>query len=311
MELIVSPEQASQRLDMYLSKHLAFDASRTYFQELIKQGKVTLNNLKIKPSHLVKKGDKIIVIPPPAEDSAIIPEDIEIVILYEDEDLIVIDKPSNMVVHPTWKIRSGTLVNALLSHTHLAPIGQPFRPGIVHRLDKDTSGVLVAAKTNTAYWHLSQQFKNHTTNRMYLALVYGIVPQDKGRIEASIGRPDQGGVSMRVGGRLARSAVTNFKVRQRFPEDSASGSGFTLLQLKLETGRTHQIRVHLSYLGYPLLGDKVYGKRKGERLSLSRQALHAYMLGFQHPISKKYLEFTSCLPQDMVGFINQITKGNL
>lgn len=301
MELIVSIEEANQRLDIYLSRRL--DISRSYLQELIKDKKVTLNGVVVKAHHLIKEGDHAVVNLPPPDESIIKPEDIKLTIFYEDNEVIVIDKPAGMVVHPTERIRSGTLVNALLSHTSLAQMGQPLRPGIVHRLDKDTSGVLVVAKTNSAYWRLVEQFKAHSIKREYLAMVHGLVVQDKGQIEARIGRPRQGGVIMRVGGRLSRPAITHFRVEQRF------FTNFTLLRLRLETGRTHQIRVHLSFAGYPIVGDRVYGKKMVTELgpSLSRQALHAQVLGFVHPQSGEYIEFTSPLPQDMSDFIQLLS----
>jgi 23S rRNA pseudouridine1911/1915/1917 synthase len=208
-----------------------------------------------------------------------------------------------MIVHPTNKIKSGTLINALLSYTNgrLAAIGAPLRPGVVHRLDKDTSGVIIIAKTDTAYWGLAKQFSNQTINRTYLVLVHGIIKEDKGKIEVPIGRPFKGGIGMRVKGRLPKEAITYYKVKERF------NSGYSLLEVKLGTGRTHQIRVHLSYIGHQVVGDKRYGKRHYS--DFPRQALHAFLLGFFHPITNKYMEFTSSLPEDINQFIKRIRQG--
>jgi len=210
-----------------------------------------------------------------------------------------------MIVHPTHKIKSGTLINALLFHTKgkLSSIGAPLRPGIVHRLDKDTSGVIVVAKSNQAYWPLARQFSAHTINRSYLALVHGIMKQEKGEIDVPIGRPFKGGVGMKVKGRLAKKAITYFKIRERF------NSGYSLLEVKLMTGRTHQIRVHLSYIGHQVVGDKRYGGKREPHMK--RQALHAFLLGFYHPIINKYMEFTSPLPEDIKQFIKELGQGKI
>lgn len=297
MELIVIKEDENQRLDVYLTKKLGL--SRVRIQKLIKSNEVTLNNKRlVKPHHQIKSEDKIEVNLPEAEELNITPEDIPIEILYEDEDLIVINKPAGIIVHPTHKIKSGTLINALLFHTQgkLSSIGAPFRPGVVHRLDKDTSGVIVVAKTDQAYWSLVKQFSQHTIKRCYLALVHGIMKQDKGEINIPIGRPFKGGVGMKVKGRLSRQAITYFKVKERF------NSEYSLLEVKLGTGRTHQIRVHLNYIGHQVVGDKRYGKKRDGLIK--RQALHAFLLGFYHPKTSEYLEFTSPLQED----ISQVIK---
>lgn len=299
MELKVTKKDENQRLDVYLTSKLGL--SRVKVQNLIKSNQVSLNNTtKIKSHHKIKSNDIIIINLPPPENFNITPEDIPLDILYEDEDLIVINKPPNMIVHPTHKIKSGTLVNALLAHTKgkLSSIGAPFRPGIVHRLDKDTSGVIVVAKSDQAYWSLAKQFSAHTINKTYLALVHGIVKKDEGKIDVPIGRPSEGGVGMKVKGRLAKQAVTYFKVKERFNQ------GYSLLEIKLATGRTHQIRVHLNYIGHQVVGDKRYGKKKEQ--GMNRQALHASLLGFYHPITNKYIEFTSPLPEDITQFIKKI-----
>ncbi|MEW6619702.1 MAG: RluA family pseudouridine synthase [bacterium] len=301
MELSVIKDEENQRLDVYLTKKSGL--SRVRIQDLIKSNQVTLNDkIGVKPHYKIKPGDKIIINLPQPEDFNIPAENIPLEILYEDDDIIVINKPAGIIVHPTHKIKSGTLINTLLFHTkgRLSSIGAPFRPGIVHRLDKDTSGIIVIAKSDKAYWSLARQFSAHTINRSYFALVYGIVKQDEDEINLPIGREWDGGVGMKVKGRLAKNAITYFKVKERF------SAGYTLLEVKLGTGRTHQIRVHLSYLGYQVVGDKRYGKRR--EVSLKRQALHSFLLGFYHPITNIYLEFSSRLPEDISEFIKELKQ---
>ncbi len=301
MELNVIKEDKDQRLDVYLTSKLGL--SRVRIQNLIKSNEVTLNDKTgVKPHHKIKSKDRIVINLPLPEDFNITPEDIPLQVLYEDEDLIVINKPAGMIVHPTHKIKSGTLINALLAYTEgkLSAIGAPLRPGVVHRLDKDTSGVIVVAKNDRAYWGLSKQFSSHTINRFYLALVHGIMEQDKGEVKIPIGRPFKGGVGMKAKGRLQREAITYFKVKKRF------NSGYSLLEVKLATGRTHQIRVHLSYIGHQVVGDKRYGKKREPEMK--RQALHSFLLGFYHPITNKYMEFRSLLPEDISQFINKLNS---
>ncbi|MEW6095185.1 MAG: RluA family pseudouridine synthase [bacterium] len=301
MELNVIKDDENQRLDVYLTNKLGL--SRVRIQSLIKSNQVTLNNkIGIKPHHKIKSNDRIVINLPLPEDFNIIPEDVPLDVLYEDEDLIVINKPAGMIVHPTHKIKSGTLINALLSHTKgkLSAIGVPLRPGVVHRLDKDTSGVIVVAKSDHAYWSLARQFSAHTINRYYLALVHGVMEQEKGEVNIPIGRPFKGGVGMKAKGRLPKEAITYFKVKESF------NSGYSLLEVKLATGRTHQIRVHLSYIGHQVVGDKRYGKKRDPHMK--RQALHASLLGFYHPIMKKYMEFASPLPEDISQFIKKINS---
>ncbi len=298
MELVVVKEDEGQRLDVYLTKKSGL--SRVRIQTLIKSNKVILNDKPVvKPDQVIRFQDRIKVDLPLPEDFTIPPEDIPLEVLYEDEDLIVVNKPAGMITHPTHKIKSGTLINALLSHTkgNLSRIGAPLRPGVVHRLDKDTSGVMVVAKSDRAYWGLARQFNTHTINRIYFTLVHGIIKQDKGEINVPIGRPFKGGIEMKAKGRLSKTAITYFHVLERF------NSEYSLLEVKLGTGRTHQIRIHLSYIGHQVVGDKRYGKKR--ELEMKRQALHAHLLGFEHPISHKYLEWTSPLPDDIVQFIKK------
>lgn len=303
MRLSVSKEDEGKRLDVYLTSKLGL--SRVRVQNIIKAKQVTLNNkTDIKPHHKIKSKDTIVVNLPSQEELNITPEDIPLEILYEDKDLIVINKPAGIIVHPTHKIKSATLINAVLAHTKgkLADIGLPLRPGVVHRLDKDTSGVIVIAKSEGAYWGLAKQFSNHSINRAYLVLVHGVMKEDEGEINLPIGRPFKGGVGMKVKGRLSKQAITYFKVKERFN----LGLGYSLLEVKLATGRTHQIRVHLSYIGHQVVGDKRYGKKR--EAQMQRQALHAFLLGFYHPIMNKYMEFTAKLPQDITCFIEKLSK---
>ncbi|MBU1599077.1 RluA family pseudouridine synthase, partial [bacterium] len=242
-------EKDGARLDIFLGRECQISRSRA--ASLIKEGFVKIDSKITKPHHKVKRNEIIEIVLPCSD---IRPEPISLNIAYEDKDLIVIDKPPRLVCHPTSKIRSGTLVNALLYHTNLADIGAPDRPGIVHRLDKDTSGLLVCAKTNEAYFGLSSQMKKREIERRYKAIVWGVIDTD-GEVKLPIGRPEKGGTSMKVGGRGMREAMTQYKVIERFSQAS-------FIEARLLTGRTHQIRVHLSAIGYPVVGDKVYGKRR-------------------------------------------------
>jgi 23S rRNA pseudouridine1911/1915/1917 synthase len=287
--------------------------TRSMARRLIEAGQVTVDGTKEKPSLKLRGGEKVVVtIPPPvpAEPAA---ETIPLEILYEDSDLVVVNKPAGMVVHPGAGNASGTLVNALLGHCHdLSGIGGELRPGIVHRIDKDTTGLLVVAKNDPAHRSLSQQFKDHTIKRVYLALVFGSPKADKGRIESAIGRHPVDRKRMSGTARRGKKAVTHWQAVSRY-------LGVTLMRLKLETGRTHQIRVHLCEAGHPLVGDTVYGG--SGRLAtiqdtqlrelikgMGRQALHAKTLGFIHPASGEYLEFDTELPTDMVRIIDYLEK---
>ncbi|MDI6751473.1 MAG: RluA family pseudouridine synthase [bacterium] len=282
MNITVSDD--GERLDIFLAREC--EISRSKASILIKDGFVRVNSRITKPHYKVKVGETIEVILPNLE---IKPESIPLNIVYEDKDLIVIDKPAGLVCHPTSKIRQGTLVNGLLSHTNMANIGSPDRPGIVHRLDKDTSGLLVCAKTDEAYLGLSSQMKKRQIERRYKAVVWGILEKE-GEISLPIGRPEKGGTSMKVGGRRMREAMTQYKVLERFSQAS-------FIEAKLFTGRTHQIRVHLSAISHPVIGDKVYGKRR--KAPIERQALHSFYLSFLHPITEKQLTFESNLPEDI------------
>lgn len=291
MNITVSKD--GERLDIFLARECQISRSRA--ASLIKEGRVSVDSKTTKPHHKVKADEIIEIVLPCSE---IRPESIALHIVYEDKDLIVIDKPPGLVCHPTSKIRSGTLVNALLSHTNLADIGSPDRPGIVHRLDKDTSGLLVCAKTDEAYLGLSSQMKKREIERRYKAVVWGVIDTD-GEVKLPIGRPEKGGTSMKVGGRGMREAMTQYKVLERFSQTS-------FIEAKLFTGRTHQIRVHLSAIGHPVVGDKVYGKKR--KAPIERQALHSFYLSFLHPKTSEQLTFESNLPEDIKNLLRSYKK---
>ncbi len=291
------------RIDLYLT-HKEIYPSRSQIRNLIAQGKVKVNSSPVKPSYILKNGDTIDLSLPENKELEIKAEAIPLDIIYEDEYLTVINKPDDMIVHPAGKIRSGTLVNALLYRCRdsLSGIGGVIRPGIVHRLDKNTSGLMVVAKNDFAHLGLSKQIKEHQVTKKYLTLVYGNMKDDSGIIDAPIGRSlkNRKKMAVTVEGK-SREAVTQFKVLKRF-------SGYTLIEATLRTGRTHQIRVHLAFIGHPIVGDQLYGRKK-QGLNISRQALHSHILGFVHPSSKKYMEFSATLPQDMQELIDYLEKG--
>jgi 23S rRNA pseudouridine1911/1915/1917 synthase len=280
--------ESNMRLDQFLAnQHTGLTRSRLH--ALITEGFVLLNGQSARPSQKVRLGDKVSLTVPPPRGLDLVPQPIPLSVVYQDDGLIVIDKPAGLSVHPGPGHSDGTLVNALLARCpDIKGIGGVIRPGIVHRLDKDTSGLMVVAKTEEAHQSLSAQFKEHTVAKGYLALVIGTVKPADGRVDAPIARDPRHRKRMAVvmGG---REALTRYRVIQRFNE-------YSLLEVYPETGRTHQIRVHLTYLGHPLLGDGVYGKRS---LLLDRHFLHAHHLGFRHPTSGKSLEFRSALPDDL------------
>ncbi|MCS7173011.1 MAG: RluA family pseudouridine synthase [Armatimonadetes bacterium] len=276
------------RLDVYLARRLLLSRSR--IQQLIEAGEVRVHGRIVRPSYRVRTGDEVEVRLPPPEPVALVPEPLPVRILYEDGDLAVVDKPAGMAVHPGAGRTRGTLVNALLAWLdRLSGIGGELRPGIVHRLDKDTSGLLVVAKHDAAHTALASQFARRTARRTYLALLRGEVPWDEKTVSAPIGRHPVRRKEMAVIP-TGRPATTHFRVVERFP-------GYTLVACQLETGRTHQVRVHARHMGYPVAGDPVYGMR-GE-LGLGRQFLHASELVFLHPRTGQRLVFTSELPEDL------------
>lgn len=287
LELYV--EISGVRLDKYLADNLE-EYSRSYLNKLIKEELILVNGKKSKPKYNVQENDKVdITIPEPIE-LKVEAENIPIEIVYEDEDLAIVNKPKNMVVHPAPGNYSRTLVNALLYKLdHLSSINGVKRPGIVHRIDKNTTGLLMIAKTNLAHNSLAEQLKQHTTHRVYHSIVYGNVKDDEGRVDLPIGRHPKDRKKMTVTYENSRNAITNFKVIERFGD-------YTYIQNKLETGRTHQIRVHMAHLGHPLLGDDVYGPKKS-KYTLVGQTLHAKEIGFIHPRTGKYMQFESELPE--------------
>jgi 23S rRNA pseudouridine1911/1915/1917 synthase len=296
-EFIVAERDAGQRLDAFLAR--VSGLSRARVQRLIQDGQVLAGGHPQKPHHRVTPGEPIELRVPPPEPLDLIPEAIPLDILYEDQDFLVLNKPAGMVVHPGAGRTTGTLVHALLAHCETLPgIGGVERPGIVHRLDRDTSGVLVVAKTEAAHHSLSRQFKGRQVRKTYLALVHGEVRHETGRIQAAIGRREHDRKRMGVRARGGREARTAYRVLRRFP-------GSTLLEIGLETGRTHQIRVHLAHIGHPVVGDGVYGGKRGRRRAGSdgppaeRQLLHAWRLGFHHPRTGAWMEFTAPVPEDL------------
>lgn len=299
--ITINPEDAGKRLDVWLTAALG-EFSRSYVEMLIEQGNVTVGGKTVKTGYKIKAGDSVHAKIPAPKTLEVVAEEIPLDILHEDEDIIVINKPRGMVVHPAAGNYSGTLVNALLKHCSgsLSDINGVIRPGIVHRIDKDTSGVLVIAKNNNAHSILSQKLKEHDINRVYIAAAEGIVPADRGKIDAPIGRHPVDRKKMAVNLKNGRRAVTHFSVLERF-------RSATLLELKLETGRTHQIRVHMSYIGHPLVGDTVYGKKK-QKYGFEGQALHAAMLGFEHPRTGEYVEFSAEPPQEFRELVERLRQ---
>lgn len=290
MEWTVAPEHKKERIDKYITESLE-DVSRSQVQLWIGDGLVTVNGSATKANAKLSEGDVVVLeIPEPAAVE-IAAEDIPLEVVYEDSDVIVVNKPRGLVVHPAPGHLSGTLVNALMYHCKdLSGINGELRPGIVHRIDKDTSGLLMAAKNDRAHASLAAQLKEHSVNRRYIALVHGHLSHDQGTIDAPIGRDPHDRKMYTVTERNSKHALTHFTVTERIND-------YTLLELKLETGRTHQIRVHMKFIGHPLVGDPVYGRNKG--IKMQGQALHAAVLGFVHPTSGEYMEFTAPLPQDM------------
>lgn len=280
-------EEVGQRIDKILVKALT-DFSRTQIQMLIQDGHVLVNGKAIKASYKVEVNDEVMVHIPEPESTDILAEEIPLDIVYEDQDVIVVNKPTGMIVHPSAGIYKGTLVNALLYHCHdLSGINGVMRPGIVHRIDKETSGLLMVAKNDMAHASLSEQLQEHTVTRRYLALVHGLIPHEFGRIEAPIGRDPKDRQKMTCTDKNAKDAITNFKVLERFKD-------MTLVECRLETGRTHQIRVHMQYIGHPVYGDPQYGLKRDD--TTYGQYLHAKILGFVHPRTGEDMYFESELP---------------
>ncbi len=287
---VITEEMEDARVDKCLNE-LIDSLSRSYIQKLLDGGGITVNGKKIKSSYRVKMDDQIRVILPPAITPDIVPEDIPLDILYEDDDVIVVNKPKGMVVHPAPGHYTGTLVNALLEHCSqgLSGINGVLRPGIVHRIDRDTTGSVIACKNDKAHACIAQQLKEHSIVRRYHAIVYGSLKNDEGTVRTFIGRHPADRKKMAVLTSGGKEAITHYKVLERFEK-------FTYIECRLETGRTHQIRVHMAHLGHPLLGDVVYGP-KSCPYKLEGQTLHAKILGFHHPKTNEYIETDAPLPE--------------
>lgn len=309
-EILVPENQQKKRLDQFLAQRLE-RITRSGLQKLIKDGKITINDKVVKPGQKVKPGELIVITFPPPRSYNLKPEAIPLNIIYEDESIIVLNKQAGIVMHPAYANLSGTLVNALLHYSeNLSTLSGDYRPGLVHRLDKDTSGLIVVAKNDFVHANLASQFFNRTVQREYRALVWGHFRQKSGRIETLINRSNRDRIRMIIS-RTGKAAITNYEVLEEYPLIS-------LLKVRLETGRTHQIRVHLSAKGHPVVGDQTYGGRNKQIIKLNqqdqqlglellrimpRQALHAKTLGFIHPETEQELLFESELPTDMKGVI--------
>ncbi|MFS1513452.1 RluA family pseudouridine synthase [Chengkuizengella sp. SCS-71B] len=292
-----TPDLDGIRIDKFLTDQ--FDGiSRTQIQQWIKEGHVSVNNSSIKANYKIQDEDEIKLLAPAPTELEITAESIPLNVVYEDKHLIVVNKPRGMVVHPAPGNYSGTLVNALLAHCKdLSGINGILRPGIVHRIDKNTSGLLVSAKDDASHKGLSEQLKNHTVHRKYIAVVHGKLSHLQGTIDAPIGRNPNDRKSYMVTNKNSKKAVTHFVVLEQF-------KNYALLELRLETGRTHQIRVHMKFIGHHLVGDPTYGRNKG--ISMEGQALHAAELGFVHPITGENLMFKAPIPEDINHVIDKI-----
>ena len=297
----IETDDVIKRVDVFLNEEME-DVSRSALQKNIEKGNITVNGEKISKNYKLRLGDIVEAELPPPENIDIVPEDIPLDIMYEDDDLIVINKPQNMVVHPAPGHYTGTLVNALMFHCgdNLSGINGVLRPGIVHRIDKDTSGVLVIAKSDLAHKGLSEQLAEHSMKRVYNAIVYNSFSEESGTVDRNIDRSKNDRKKMAVVMQGGRNAVTHYKVIEKLGK-------YTWVELQLETGRTHQIRVHMSYIGHPLLGDPVYGPKKCP-FNLNGQVLHAKDLGFIHPRTGEYMEFNSELPDYFSSLIERLKK---
>ena len=299
-EWIAAPEDAGARLDAFLAGKM--EKTRSSVQKLIEEENVRLNGAPAAKNARLREGDRVEATEPPPEVLDVKPQNIPLDIVYEDQDLLVVNKPKGMVVHPAAGNPDGTLVNALLFHCgdSLSGINGVIRPGIVHRIDKDTSGLLIVAKNDRAHQSLAEQIAVHSFTRIYNAVVYGIVKEEEGTVSAPIGRHPTDRKRMAVLSSGGREAVTHYRALERFP-------GFTLVECRLETGRTHQIRVHMAHIGHPVAGDPVYGPKKCIT-ELQGQCLHARVIGFIHPATGEYLEFDSGLPPYFERFLEKLRR---
>jgi len=302
----VDVSEAGNRLDTFLARKTGI--TRSQIQKLIGNGDVLVNNAVVSQNYRTKGNEVISMTIPSEEKESLVPEQIPVEILYKDDAVVVVNKPAGMVVYPAAGHVYGTLMNALAFRCEkLANIGGPLRPGVVHRLDRDTSGVMVVALDDRAYYDLVEQFRKRTIHRKYMAMIYGNPRNDSGEITVPIGRSESDRKKMSTRTRRGKEAITRWKVLKRF-------GAATLVEVKLGTGRTHQIRVHLSSIGYPILGDRTYGRKtelevKGRKIFILRQMLHAEMLGFTHPFSGEYMEFSGPMPVDMREVMDKLSAG--
>lgn len=293
--------EPAERLDAYLAEHFA-DLSRSRLQKLIKEGSVQVNDKRVKPSCPLEAGDLVTVMVPMAAPVAVEPEDIPLDVIYEDEDVIVVNKPRGMVVHPAVGNYSGTLVNALLYHCHdLSGINGELRPGIVHRIDKETSGLIIAAKNDRAHHGLVEQWQTREVKRHYKALLHGSMGEPGGVVDAPIGRHPKDRKRMAVVPVTGKHAVTNYRVLERFAR-------YTLIEAKLDTGRTHQIRVHTQYLGHPVVGDIIYGP-KGKSAVKIGMLLHSATMEFRQPVTGEVIRLEAPLPEDFAKMLEDLRSG--
>ena len=299
--MTLTVEQGGERIDRFLSEEIA-DLSRSYIQKLLKEGSISVNGKAVKANYKVNAGDEILVEIPEPEMPDILPEDIPLDILYEDDDILIVNKPKGMVVHPAPGHYSHTLVNAVLYHcgSRLSGINGVLRPGIVHRIDMDTTGSLLICKNDRAHLILAEELKEHSITRRYHAIVHGNLKEDTGTVNAPIGRHPVDRKKMSTKSSSGRHAVTHYRVLERFGD-------FTYIECELETGRTHQIRVHMSSIGHPILGDAVYGPARCP-FRLQGQTLHAKILGIRHPSTGEYMEFDAPLPEYFSELLDRLRK---
>ena len=286
----ITPEMEGERIDKCISNYVE-TLSRSYIQKIIKEGKAYINDAPVKSNYKVRVDDKVQFTIPDCEEPDIPPQDIPLDIIYEDKDVLIVNKPKNMVVHPAPGHYEGTLVNAIMYHCHndLSGINGVLRPGIVHRIDKDTTGSLIICKNDEAHRKIAEQLKEHSITRKYRAIVYGRISNDEGVVDAPIGRHPTDRKKMAINERNGKPAITHYKVLERFEK-------YTYIECQLETGRTHQIRVHMTSIGHPLVGDEVYGNAKCP-FKLEGQTLHAMTIGFIHPSTNQYVEYEAPLPE--------------
>lgn len=286
----ITPEMEGERIDKCISNYVE-TLSRSYIQKIIKEGKAYINDAPVKSNYKVRVDDKVQFTIPDCEEPDIPPQDIPLDIIYEDKDVLIVNKPKNMVVHPAPGHYEGTLVNAIMYYCHndLSGINGVLRPGIVHRIDKDTTGSLIICKNDEAHRKIAEQLKEHSITRKYRAIVYGRISNDEGVVDAPIGRHPTDRKKMAINERNGKPAITHYKVLERFEK-------YTYIECQLETGRTHQIRVHMTSIGHPLLGDEVYGNAKCP-FKLEGQTLHAMTIGFIHPSTNQYVEYEAPLPE--------------